>query len=169
MPDEQPSHPAPPTAGHAPAISPMPVPEDAAEILFVGGSFDPPTLAHAHIASAARDAALGESVESRPPWLVFVPAARSPFKPDPPAADTHRVAMLGLVAGGLARASVWTDELDRAAARAPSYWIETLRRARTIRPHARLWFLIGADQATEFHRWREAPEIVRLASPLVVL
>jgi len=170
MPDDHPTHPTPrPTAGHSPAISPMPISKDAADILLVGGSFDPPTNAHARIATAARAAAADVPPQHSLIWLVFVPAARSPFKPDPPEADAHRAAMLRLVADGLPHAAVWTDELDRAAEGTPSYWIDTLRRARTLRPEARLSFLIGADQAAEFHRWREAHEIIQLARPLVVL
>lgn len=166
MPDDHPTHPAAPTTP-APAISPMPIPENAADILLVGGSFDPPTRAHARIAAAAR--AADASRDRSPAWLLFVPAARSPFKPDPPEADARRAAMLRLVADGLSHASVWTDELDRAADGAPSYWVDTLRRARALLPGARFSFLIGADQAAEFHRWREAGEIIRLARPLVVL
>lgn len=146
------------------AITPLPVPSCARNLLLVGGSFDPPTLAHVRIAERAR--AVGCSPSA---WIVFVPAARSPFKPDPPAADADRAAMLTLATGCLERAVVWTDELDRARAGAPSYWIDTLARARETRPTARFWFLIGADQAAAFHRWRDAHEILELASPLVVL
>ncbi len=152
-----------PSEPHA-AITPLPVPGDALDLLLVGGSFDPPTLAHVQIAGRARAGAL------RPGgWVVFVPAARSPFKPDPPAPDPHRTAMLEIAADRLERAGVWTDELDRADDNTASYWIDTLRRARVARPEARFGFLIGADQAAAFHRWRNAHEILTLATPLVVL
>ena len=168
MPNDDPTHPASrQTPGQDPAISPMPVPHHAADILLVGGSFDPPTRVHASIADRCRSAAL--DARSPAAWIVFVPAARSPFKPDPPEADAHRAAMLRLVAESLPRAAVWTDEIDRATDTTPSYWIDTLRRARTLRPDARYWFLLGADQAAAFHLWRDAHEIIQLASPLVVL
>lgn len=147
---------------HEPPVTPLPIPAGARSALLVGGSFDPPTLAHARIAQLARERALSPDA-----WLLFVPAARSPFKPDPPAPDHHRVAMLRALVADLDRAAVWTDELDRAAVGAPSYWIDTLRRANRDRPDLDLAFLIGADQAAEFHRWRDARAILALARPLV--
>jgi nicotinate-nucleotide adenylyltransferase len=145
-----------------PDPTPIPAPADAHALLLFGGSFDPPTIAHTSVAADARSAALGSGA-----WLCFVPAARSPFKPDPPAPDDHRVAMLRLAIGAVPKACVWTDEIDRAAAGQPSYWIDTLRRARAQRPGAGLRFLIGADQAAEFHRWKDARAVLSLAPPLV--
>ncbi len=166
----------------------MPVPMGAAGVVLFGGSFDPPTRAHVEVASRARDAVAegvgGVGGEAEGVWLVFVPAGRSPFKGAAGAGDTERVEMVRLAARGIARAGVWTDEIDRAAApagaegslrtdeREPSYWVETVWRARgvlSVMRVGRVWFLIGADQAVAFHRWREAREIVELATPIVVL
>lgn len=104
-------------------------------------------------------------------WLVVVPAAQNPLKPTQPiATDAQRVAMLVLALQGLPRAAVWTDELDRAAPDATSYWVDTVRRARAAAPACPVMrSLLGADQATQFHRWREPEEIVALAEPLVLL
>jgi nicotinate-nucleotide adenylyltransferase len=142
--------------------SPLPLPAGADRVVLFGGSFDPPTRTHTAVADRAR--ALGAGPDA---WLVLVPAARSPLKDHAPTPDAHRLAMLRLAAAPLARAAVWTDELDRADS--PSYWIDTLRRARALLPDARLWFIIGADQAAQFHRWRAPHEILRLAQPIVVL
>ena len=105
-------------------------------------------------------------------WLVFVPAARSPLKDTAPTADPHRVKMVRLASRGVPRSAVWTDEVDRAA-RSPgekSYWVDTLRRARSVLPAATaLRFLIGADQVLDFHRWRGPREILELAEAVVVL
>ena len=147
-----------------PPITPLPVPEDAGPILLFGGLFDPPHWAHVELAIGARDAALGQDS-----WLVYVPAARSPHKPDGPAAgDEDRVAMLRLALEGRPRAAIWTDELDRADAE-PSFWVVTLDRARRLRPEADLRFLIGADQAVAFHRWRDWRRVLELAQPVVML
>lgn len=145
-----------------PSPAPLPLPESATDILLFGGSFDPPHLAHTELALQARRLAAPDS------WLVFVPAARSPHKPDPPAPDEHRLAMLELALAPHGQVAVWTDELDRAHDGAPSYWVETLRRARALRPEARLRFLIGSDQACGFHEWREPREILALAEPVVI-
>lgn len=104
-----------------------------------------------------------------PVFLVFVPAARSPHKDNAPiATDAQRLEMLGLAIDELQARAVWTDELDRATHGQPSYWARTLERARAILPGCELWFIIGADQAASFHRWRQPREMLQLAQPLVL-
>jgi nicotinate-nucleotide adenylyltransferase len=140
-------------------------------VLLFGGTFDPPHQAHVDLALAARENAMPGA------WLVFVPAARSPFKADSPrATDEDRVEMLRLALADAPRCAIWTDELDRSGSTAlsapasPSYWVDTLRRARhSLPPNADLRFLIGSDQAVRFHAWREPAEILALARPMVML
>jgi nicotinate-nucleotide adenylyltransferase len=153
-----------------PAESPvlLPVPAGAEPVLLYGGVFDPPHQAHIELPLRVRDLVPGPEA-----WLVFVPAAKSPLKPGGPAApDEDRLAMLRLALGTEAppRVAIWTDEIDRAsAAGAPSYWIDTVERASQGRTPGRLFFLIGADQAADFHLWREYRRILSLARPLVML
>lgn len=167
-------------------ITPMPIPVEevlaGVGVMIAGGTFDPPHRAHVDLAVAAREAVRARGgVE---PWLVMVPAARSPHKAKGPAAsDTERVEMARLALEGVARASVWSDEVDRARLEAgPSYTAETLRRARTWLDGARagggggagergsrLMLLMGADQAVALDRWREPREVLSLAEPVVVL
>lgn len=134
-------------------------------MLLFGGLFDPPHWAHVNLAIAARDVVLGKGA-----WLVFVPAARSPHKPDGPiASNEHRLAMLGLALAGHSNVAIWTDELERTDD-GPSYWIDTVRRAHDLTaPETELRFLIGADQAIAFHRWHEHDAILQLAEPMVML
>lgn len=109
-------------------------------------------------------------------WLLYVPAARSPFKQSVVAPDDHRLAMLRLAIDIPGPRSIWTDELDRARWQrehkrkpSPSYTIDTLRRLRSVIPdRIKLRLLIGSDQVWEFHRWKEPREIIRLAEPLVL-
>lgn len=160
-----------------PPITPLASPGETlgsdAPVLLSGGSFDPPHRAHIDLALAARDRVTPGG------WLVFVPAARSPHKKDNPIAPgDDRVAMLRAATQGFSGVLIWTDELDRAArdsARAgrpapPSYWVQTLRRARRALGGSRdLRFLIGDDQAASFHKWHDARGILRLAEPVVLL
>ena len=146
-----------------------PVPESARCVLIFGGTFDPPHRAHIDLPIAARDA-IGAD------WLLYVPAGRSPLKRENPiASDDDRVAMLRGVLRALERASVSTIELETGSAgesdlRPPSYTVDTLARLHEFAPPAtRFRLLIGADQAVEFHRWREADRIVELAEPAVML
>lgn len=175
-------------------ITPMPIPAGEVRaglgVMIAGGTFDPPHRAHVGLALAAREA-VGKRVGGvggvgGEPWLMLVPAARSPHKAKGPAAsDAERVEMARLALEGVARASVWSDEVDRARVEGgPSFTVETLRRARAWLDGARgkqasardeggrglrLMLLMGADQAVEFHRWREPGEILALAEPVVVL
>lgn len=133
-------------------------------VLLVGGTFDPPHRAHVELARRARDRRCAGA------GLVFVPAARSPHKSSGPlASDSERVAMLEFAIERVEHAGVWTDEVDRAVSGEPSYWVDTLERARMLVGDAWLGFVIGADQAVAFDRWREARRILELAEPVVLL
>ena len=133
-------------------------------LLLVGGTFDPPHVAHVELADR------GRGVRRPGAGLVFVPAARSPHKASGPiAGDADRVAMLGCALEGIEKAGVWTDEIDRASAGGASYWVDTLARARSLVGDAWLGFVIGADQAVAFDRWRDARRILDLAEPVVLL
>jgi nicotinate-nucleotide adenylyltransferase len=139
------------------------VPGDA-PILVVGGTFDPPHLAHVKLPRLVRDRAWPAAV------LLFVPAAASPFKQH--AATTpgeHRLAMIRLAIEGVPHAGAWTDELDRASVGSPSYMIDTLGRLHSLRPAAPLGLLIGADQSVAFHKWKDPRGILSLARPFVLL
>ena len=134
-------------------------------MLLFGGSFDPVHPGHVAMARAARDGLFGDAGHA-----VFVPAARSPHKgAGPIASGADRVRMLELAIEGDRRAHVWRDEIARGDAGEPSYWVDTLRRARRVAGDCELRFLIGADQVVAFHRWREPDAITALAEPAVVL
>ncbi len=147
-------------------------------IVLFGGSFDPPHLAHTHLAARARDVVPGPDAT-----LVVVPAAQSPFKDEKPTSPEHRLAMLKRALRSVPHALLWTEELDRAKAdpASRSYWIDTLRKAvaqltnhQQITPEPEhntpsLFFLLGSDQVVSFHRWHKAREILSLATPIVLL
>ncbi len=168
-------------------VTPMPLTagERFDTVVLVGGTFDPPHRAHVEMAAAARDALMQREGGRGAGVLVFVPAARSPHKEHGPiASDADRLAMLHAAVDGVAGAGVWTDELDRAAwerehgvTAGPSYFIDTLRRARHElderaegigQEKPRLMFVIGADQAERFHLWHDARGILDLAEPVVL-
>ena len=161
--------PSPPSGEQSCRPTPWPAPHGEPALLF-GGTFDPPHHGHIELAIDARD-----TLFPRNGWLIFVPAARNPHKPTGPrAGDAHRAAMLRLAAQGHDRVTVWTEELDRAAAAgddsSPSFWVDTLVTARDlVGQKTPLRFLIGADQALAFNRWHEHKRILSLAEPAVML
>lgn len=134
--------------------------------LLFGGTFDPPHIGHLRLAVRARDALFGDEG-----LLVFVPTGRNPHKSTGPVASPEdRVAMLELATADDDRAVIWTDEIDRAEAGTPSLWVDTLARAASLLPETTpLRFLIGADQAEAFERWKDHETILKLAEPAVVL
>jgi nicotinate-nucleotide adenylyltransferase len=147
-------------------ITPLSVPRTARGVLLFGGTFDPPHRAHVDLAASVRDRLCGRGW-----WLVYVPAARNPLKAHAPVAtDAQRIAMLRLATRAVPRCAIWTDEIDHARAKKPSYWIDTLRRAREALPTPiELRFLIGSDQAESFHQWKDPREILAIAPPIVML
>jgi nicotinate-nucleotide adenylyltransferase len=149
------------------APTPLSIPTGCGHVALFGGTFDPPHLAHVTLADLGRNEL--ERRVGAPAFLAFVPAARSPHKDNAPTAtDAQRLAMLALAIEGLDRAGIWTDELDRATHGEPSYFARTLERARSMLPGRALWFIIGADQAASFHRWRQPREMLQLARPIVL-
>ncbi|HAV65454.1 MAG TPA: nicotinate (nicotinamide) nucleotide adenylyltransferase [Verrucomicrobiales bacterium] len=124
-----------------------------------GGSFDP--VHHGHLLVA--QAALEELSLDR---LVFVPAARSPFKPDAdPAPATERVRLLRLALAGEPRCSVDLLELDRGGV---SFTVETLRTIRARHPDATLFYLVGDDHVATLPKWKDADELATLAEFAVI-
>jgi nicotinate-nucleotide adenylyltransferase len=129
-------------------------------ILVFGGTFDPPTLAHAALPLlVARRLGCDR--------ILFVPARVNPLKAlDPPTAPAHRLAMLKLAVGGVRNAEIDEIELQR---QGPSYTVDTLEAFARRWPGAELRLLLGADQALELDRWKEPERILSLATPAVAL
>ena len=87
----------------------------------------------------------------------FVPAGRSPFKPDvEPAPSGSRLAMVRLALAGCPWTSVDDSgiHLDE-----PSFSVETVRRFRRRFPDAEITYLIGADNVAGLPKWRDAVEL----------
>ncbi|MEI9998302.1 MAG: nicotinate (nicotinamide) nucleotide adenylyltransferase [Verrucomicrobiota bacterium] len=119
-----------------------------------GGTFDPVHLGHLILARDALE-------QLRLHAVLFVPAARSPFKSrGPRATDAQRLAMLRLALRGEGKEKFWLSrcELDRPA---PSYAIDTAAELKDAFPRAQLVWLIGADQLAGLHRWHRAKELAR--------
>jgi nicotinate-nucleotide adenylyltransferase len=118
----------------------------------LGGSFDPPHLAH----RALGDLALAHLGLDQLRWLPagqpWQKAARTL------AARAHRVAMLRLLLAGEPRFAIDERELDRAG---PTYTIDTVREFLAEYPGAELLLVIGQDQYGRFDTWREWRELLQ--------
>jgi nicotinate-nucleotide adenylyltransferase len=149
-------------------------------VLVFGGSFDPVHRGHVAMAAAARAWLQDRAGPGAPmPWIVCVPAGRSPHKAiGPVAPGAARIEMLRAAWAQQRNVCIWDDELRRSESAAnadtATYTIDTLRRLRAALDSAQqhgatLRLLIGADQALGFHRWREPHAIVDLAEPVVMV
>lgn len=124
-----------------------------------GGSFNPVHWGHLLVAQAAlEDLSLSK--------LIFIPAAQSPFKPmDRPAPGVERLRLLRLALAGRANCVVDDQELVRGGV---SYSIDTVQEYARRYPDAALYYLIGADQISLLPQWREALELARLVTFVVI-
>ena len=124
-----------------------------------GGSFDPVHLGHLLVAQAARE-------ELDLARLFLIPAAQSPFKPEnKPAPDAARLQWLRLALAGKTNCEVDDQEIRRGGI---SYTVDTLRDYAQKFPGAKLFYLIGADNAAKLNAWREPAELARLAEFVTV-
>lgn len=125
-----------------------------------GGSFDPVHCGHLLVARAALE-------ELRLDRLIFLPAARSPFKPDrSPAPAAVRLRMLRLALAGETRMDVDDREIRRGGV---SYSVDTVRElAAELGDGATLHWLIGEDHVATLPAWREANALARLVEFVVI-
>lgn len=123
-----------------------------------GGSFDPVHRGHLFVADEVRASFSLDRV-------VFVPANRSPFKPEARASGAQRIQMLRLAIDGMPWADASSVEVDRPA---PSYTIDTLRHFEECLPETELFLIIGADALAEFAGWRDPGGILDVATVIAV-
>jgi len=124
-----------------------------------GGSFDPVHNAHLLVAQAALE-------ELKLAELIFVPAARSPFKPESqPAPANERLRMLRLALAGRSACSIDDLELRRGGV---SYTIDSVRDLRRRHPGMELFYLIGADHVATLPKWKAAIELAGLIQFVVI-
>jgi nicotinate-nucleotide adenylyltransferase len=124
-----------------------------------GGSFDPVHLGHLLVAQAALE-------ELRLDRIFFIPTAQSPFKPEnKPAPGAARLQWLRLALAGKSNCEVDAREVQRGGI---SYTVDTLRDYARQFSGAKLFYLIGADNAAKLNEWREPAELARMAEFVAV-
>ncbi len=110
-----------------------------------GGSFDPIHNAHLAIASeAAKQLKLDR--------VFLIPAAQSPLKSNhPKTTSKDRVEMIRMAIESYPELELSTIEIDRGGV---SYSIDTVESFGVDYPEARLFWIIGGDQARQLDQWR---------------
>jgi nicotinate-nucleotide adenylyltransferase len=123
------------------------------KIGIVGGSFDPPHLGHLLLAQDATEFLALDKV-------LFIPTAATALKAHAPLASAPlRLAMLQAAIAGHPAWEVSDWEILQGGT---SYSLHTAQHLRTLYPDAELYWLIGADQLRQLHRWYRATELFRL-------
>ncbi|MDA0353339.1 MAG: nicotinate-nucleotide adenylyltransferase [Chloroflexi bacterium] len=130
----------------------MTTPPRARRTGILGGTFDPPHIAHLVLAANARhDLQLDE--------VIFVPAGDPYRKADREVtAPDHRLRMIEAAVADLPWASVSRTEIDRAG---PTYTTDTLEEFVTA--GGDWWFLLGADALADLPHWKDPARLVQLA------
>jgi nicotinate-nucleotide adenylyltransferase len=125
-----------------------------ASVGILGGTFNPPHVAHLAIARAAREQ-LGLH------RVVLMPVAAPPHKPlpDDPGADV-RLELARRAAAGEEGLEVSDLEVRRGGA---SYTVATLEELHADRPEDELTFIAGGDMAASLALWRDPHRVLELA------
>jgi nicotinate-nucleotide adenylyltransferase len=125
----------------------------------LGGTFNPPHLAHLVCASEAR-AQLSLDL------VMLVPTGVPPHKEmEEEPGRAHRLEMCRLAAGGHGDwLEVSSIEVDRDG---PSYTIDTLGEINATRPGDELTFIVGGDMAWSLPSWHRPEAILELAAVAV--
>ncbi|HEV3035343.1 MAG TPA: nicotinate-nucleotide adenylyltransferase [Solirubrobacteraceae bacterium] len=130
----------------------------------LGGTFNPPHLGHLAVARHALDELALERV-------LLVPTHTAPHKAgDEGGSDgqggrdpgpEHRLRMCQLAVAGVDGLAVCDVEVGRGGL---SYTVDTLRSIHASHPDAELTLIVGADTAATLGSWREAAQLLQMAS-----
>ena len=127
------------------------------KIGILGGTFNPIHLGHLSIAQDAME-------QARLDRVVFIPAASPAHKSTTGLVPArHRLRMVKLAIRGNDRFTVDDIEVRRGG---KSYAVDTVTELKRRWPHAKLFFIIGADSLQELHLWCD---IGRLAAQCTFL
>ena len=124
----------------------------ARRIGLLGGSFDPPHLAHLALGRLAVQQLALDELRWLPAGAPWQKAGRQM------ASGAHRAAMLAALLHGEPAQVIDTRELARSG---PTYTIDTVRELQAELPGADWFFILGQDQYGRFDTWRDWPELLQ--------
>ena len=122
-----------------------------------GGSFDPVHVAHVALAHEALEKLPLDEVR-------WIPAGQPWQKTRQLASQLHREAMVKLAIADEPRFKLEPCELRR---RGPSFTLDTVRELQAAEPGQQWFLIIGQDQYTGLHTWRDWRELVGLVTLVV--
>ena len=120
----------------------------------LGGTFDPPHIAHLVLADQARR-------QLNLARVLFVPAGQPPHKLDRAVSSVeHRAAMTRLAIAGDAGAELSRVDVDRPG---PHYTADMLALLQAKHPDARLYLLVGSDSLRDLLVWHAPARVIAQA------
>jgi nicotinate-nucleotide adenylyltransferase len=120
----------------------------------IGGTFDPPHVAHLVLAENGL-------AQLRLDRVLFVPAGRPPHKPDQPITETEdRLAMVEAAVADNEAFFLSRIDVERPG---PHYTVDMLAIVNERYPGASVYFLVGGDSLAEFGSWRDPSGILEQA------
>jgi len=129
----------------------------ALKIGLFGGSFDPIHQGHTRLAEAIfKSLALDE--------LYWIPAFQSLNNKSLQVCAEHRLKMCAIIANKHPGFKISDFETNKKRA---VYTIETIEYFHQKFPNAKLYWIMGADQAINLHAWNNAEAILKLATIIV--
>ncbi len=123
-----------------------------------GGSFDPVHIGHVETAQSVLQ-------QLKLDKLIFLPAARSPFKQQTNTSEQQRLKMLELAIEGESQLEVDAREFGRPP---PSYTVDTLKNLHTDYPNQQWVLIMGLDAWQGFKRWHRPERILELVNIVVM-
>lgn len=124
----------------------------------LGGTFNPPHVAHLIVASEVADALELDQV-------VLIPTATHAFKGEAAASPVDRARMTELAVAGDPRLSADRLEVQRGGT---SYTVDTLEALHEREPDTRWYLILGRDLLDELDEWKDAARLPELAEIVVV-
>ncbi len=118
----------------------------------LGGSFDPPHLAHLALARTALQTLQLDELWWLPAGQPWQKAGRALQ------AGAHRAAMVRLLIQGEPRFRLDERELHRTG---PTYTVDTVRECRAAHPEADFFLILGQDQYGRLDTWRDWPALLQ--------
>lgn len=131
---------------------------DSPKILIFGGSFDPPHAGHFSLLKSA-------IVQLNPDIVYVVPARRSPFKRVPWTSFQNRKEMLKLgfsVFPSVILRKIHIHPFEELRKKTTYTW-EVINYFSKKHKHSKIYFLMGLDCLTEFHKWKNYKKILKMA------
>ncbi|MEP7146115.1 MAG: nicotinate-nucleotide adenylyltransferase [bacterium] len=125
----------------------------------LGGSFNPPHIAHSIVADSVR-----EQLELDK--IIFIPSGNHPLKNS--LSGGHRYEMSRLAFGRNENFEVSDIEVRNPEEK--SYTVDTLQKLTKLyeNDNVKLFLIIGIDNLIELHKWKEPGKLFRLSKVIVI-